>query len=122
MLSLSRLRRAGRYIIELFLWPHRLMVRTPGFHPGNLSSILGGATRVVVQSGSIRALGARGRRFKSYLPDYARVAQSGVEQVLCKHQVIGSNPISGSRVSYSGNTSAFQADAVGSIPSTRSMI
>ena len=116
MLSLSRLRRAGRYIIELFLWPHRLMVRTPGFHPGNLSSILGGATRVVVQSGSIRALGARGRRFKSYLPDYARVAQSGVEQVLCKHQVIGSNPISGSRVSYSGNTSAFQADAVGSIP------
>ena len=25
-------------------WPHRLMVRTPGFHPGNLSSILGGAT------------------------------------------------------------------------------
>ena len=45
MLSLSRLRRAGRYIIELFLWPHRLMVRTPGFHPGNLSSILGGATR-----------------------------------------------------------------------------
>ena len=76
----------------------------------------------MVQSGSIRALGARGRRFKSYLPDYARVAQSGVEQVLCKHQVIGSNPISGSRVSYSGNTSAFQADAVGSIPSTRSMI
>ena len=50
----------------------------------------------------------------------ARVAQSGVEQVLCKHQAIGSNPIPGSRVSYNGNTSAFQADAVGSIPSTRS--
>ena len=66
---MGRLRRAGRYIIELFLWPHRLMVRTPGFHPGNLSSILGGATRVVVQSGSIRALGARGRRFESCLPD-----------------------------------------------------
>ena len=65
----GRLRRAGRYIIELFLWPHRLMVRTPGFHPGNLSSILGGATRVVVQLGSIPALGAGGRRFKSYLPD-----------------------------------------------------
>ena len=120
MLGLSRLRRAGRYIIELYFWPHRLMVRTPGFHPGNLSSILGGATRVVVQSGSIRALGARGRRFKSYLPD-ARVAQL-VEQGSCKAQVVGSNPISGSRVSYSGNTSAFQADAVGSIPSTRSMI
>ena len=67
---MGRLRRVGRYIIELYFWPHRLMVRTPGFHPGNLSSILGGATRVVVQSGSIRALGARGRRFKSYLPDY----------------------------------------------------
>ena len=26
--------------------PHRLMVRTPGFHPGNLSSILGGATKL----------------------------------------------------------------------------
>ena len=50
------------------------MVRTPGFHPGNLSSILGGATRVVVQLGSIPALGAGGRRFKSYLPD-ARVTQ-----------------------------------------------
>ena len=45
-----------------------------------------------------------------------------LEQVLCKHQVVGSNPISGSRVSYNGNTSAFQADAVGSIPSTRSII
>ena len=72
----------------------------------------------MVQSGSIRALGARGRRFKSYLPD-ARVAQL-VEQGSCKAQVVGSNPISGSRVSYNGNTSAFQADAVGSIPSTRS--
>ena len=28
------------------IWPHRLMVRTPGFHPGNLSSILGGATNL----------------------------------------------------------------------------
>ena len=27
---------------------------------------------------------------------FARVAQSGLEQVLCKHQVVGSNPISGS--------------------------
>ena len=43
----GRLRRAGRYIVELFLWPHRLMVRTPGFHPGNLSSILGGATIIL---------------------------------------------------------------------------
>ena len=74
--------------------------------------------RVVVQFGSIRALGARGRRFKSYLPD-ARVAQL-VEQGSCKAQAVGSNPIPGSRVSYNGNTSAFQADAVGSIPSTRS--
>ena len=75
--------------------------------------------RVVVQSGSIHALGAWGRRFKSYLPD-ARVAQL-VEQGSCKAQVVGSNPISGPRVSYNGNTSAFQADAVGSIPSTRSI-
>ena len=52
-------------------------------------------------------------------PD-ARVAQL-VEQGSCKAQVVGSNPISGSRVSYNGNTSAFQADAVGSIPSTRSI-
>ena len=50
--------------------------------------------RVVVQSGSIRALGARGRRFKSYLPD-ARIAQL-VEQGFCKAQVVGSNPIPGS--------------------------
>ena len=50
----------------------------------------------------------------------ARVAQLA-EQLPCKHQVVGSNPISGSRVLYNGNTSAFQADAVGSIPSTRSI-
>ena len=50
----------------------------------------------------------------------ARVAQV-VEQGSRKAQVVGSNPISGPRVSYSGNTSAFQADAVGSIPSTRSI-
>ena len=75
-------------------WPHRLMVRTPLFQGGDMSSTLVGATRVVVQSGSIRALGARGRRFKSYLPD-ARVAQL-VEQGSCKAQVVGSNPISGS--------------------------
>ena len=81
--------------------------------------ILSAPPRVVVQSGSIHALGAWGRRFKSYLPD-ARVAQSGLEQGSCKAQVVGSNPISGSRVSYNGNTSAFQADAVGSIPSIRS--
>ena len=94
MLGLSRLRRAGRYIVELFLWPIRLVVRTPGFHPGNRSSILLSATRVVAQSGRARALGARGCRFKSYLPD-ARVAQL-VEQGSCKAQVVGSNPISGS--------------------------
>ena len=75
----------------------------------------------MVQSGSIRALGARGRRFESCLPD-ARVAQFGSEQGSCKAQVVGSNPISGSRVSYNGNTSAFQADAVGSIPITRSTV
>ena len=74
----------------------------------------------MVQFGSIRALGARGRRFKSYLPD-ARVAQL-VEQLICNQPVIGSTPIPGSRVSYNGNTSAFQADAVGSIPSTRSNV
>ena len=70
------------------------MVRTPGFHPGNLSSILGGATRVVVQFGSIPALGAGGRRFKSYLPD-ARVAQL-VEQLICNQQVGGSSPFASS--------------------------
>ena len=76
--------------------------------------------RIVVQSGSIPALGAGGRRFKSYLSD-ARVAQL-VEQLICNQPVVGSSPIPGSRVSYSGNTSAFQADAVGSIPSTRSLL
>ena len=72
------------------------MVRTPGFHPGNLSSILGGATQVVVQSGSIPALGAGGRRFKSCLPD-ARVAQL-VEQLICNQPAVGSSPISGSMI------------------------
>ena len=76
--------------------------------------------RIVVQFGSIHALGAWGRRFKSYLSD-ARVAQL-VEQGFCKPQAVGSNPISGSRVSYNGITPAFQAGDVGSIPSTRSMI
>ena len=50
----------------------------------------------VVQSGRMLALGASGRRFKSCRRDHLRV-------------------------SYSGNTSAFQADADGSIPSTRSI-
>ena len=51
----------------------------------------------------------------------ARVAQL-VEQGSCKAQVVGSNPISGSRVSYNGITPAFQAGDVGPIPSTRSKI
>ena len=71
------------------------MVRTLPFQGRDMSSTLVGATRVVVQSGSIPALGAGGRRFESYLPD-ARVAQM-VEQGFCKPQVVGSNPISGSR-------------------------
>ena len=75
--------------------------------------------RVVVQSGSIRALGARGRRFKSYLPD-ARVAQFGQSRALVKLRSLVRIQSLALRVSYSGNTSAFQADAVGSIPSTRS--
>ena len=49
----------------------------------------------------------------------ARVAQL-VEQGSCKAQVVGSNLIPGSRVSYNGITPAFQAGDVGSIPSTRS--
>ena len=56
----------------------------------SLSTILG-----VAQSGSASALGAEGRRFESYHRDHMRV-------------------------SYSGNTSAFQADAVSSILTTRS--
>ena len=31
--------------ISLTIWPHRLTVRTPGFHPGNPSSILGEITK-----------------------------------------------------------------------------
>ena len=32
--------------ISLTVWSHRLTVRTPGFHPGNRSSILLGITKV----------------------------------------------------------------------------
>ena len=58
------------------------------------------------------------------LLEYATVAQK-VEQGFCKPQVPGSIPGGGSvsmRVSYSGNTSAFQADAGSSILPTRSKI
>ena len=34
-------------MLKLHRWSHRLMVRTPGFHPGNPSSILGGITMIV---------------------------------------------------------------------------
>ena len=51
----------------------------------------------------------------------ADVAQL-VEQEFCKLQVVGSNPIASSkRVSYNGITLAFQANDVGSIPTTRSI-
>ena len=53
--------------------PIRLMVRTPGFHPGNRGSIPLSAT------------------------NYGAVAQL-VEQGSCKAQVVGSNPISGSMI------------------------
>ncbi len=33
-------KQADFYFISLRIWPHRLTVRTPGFHPGNRSSIL----------------------------------------------------------------------------------
>ena len=59
------------------------------------SSPVGTANLGVAQSGSASALGAEGRRFESYHRDHMRV-------------------------SYSGNTSAFQADAVSSILTTRS--
>ena len=54
--------------------------------------------------------------------EYATIAQQ-VEHVICNDEVPGSIPGGGSttvRVSYSGNTSAFQADAESSILSTRS--
>ena len=51
--------------------------------------------REVVQSGRMRALGARGRRFESCLPYQAGVAQL-VEQGFCKPQGVGSNPITSS--------------------------
>ncbi len=35
-------------LILISLWPHRLVVRTPGFHPGNRSSILLGATKITI--------------------------------------------------------------------------
>ncbi len=27
------------YVVRYTIWPHRLVVRTPGFHPGNRGSI-----------------------------------------------------------------------------------
>ena len=50
--------------------------------------------REVVQSGRMRALGARGRRFESCLPNQAGVAQL-VEQGVCKPQAVGASPTSG---------------------------
>ena len=34
--------------MTLTIWPHRLTVRTPGFHPGNRSSILREVTKVKI--------------------------------------------------------------------------
>ena len=47
-----------------------------------------------------------------------------VERHLAKVDVAGSSPVfrSNMRVSYIGNTPAFQAGKVGSIPTTRSML
>ena len=56
------------------------------------------------------------------LLEYATIAQQA-EHVICNDEVPGSIPGGGSttvRVSYSGNTSAFQADAGSSILPTRS--
>ena len=58
------------------------------------------------------------------LLEYATIAQQ-VEHVICNDEVPGSIPGGGSttvRVSYSGNTSAFQADAGSSILPTRSKL
>ena len=40
--------------IEIIFWPIRLVVRTPGFHPGNRSSILLWATRITKEIWPIR--------------------------------------------------------------------
>ena len=74
------------------------LVITLACHAGiRSSSLLGTANLGVVQSGRMLALGASGRRFKSCRRDHLRV-------------------------SYSGNTSAFQADARSSILLTRSIL
>ncbi len=44
---------------SLKIWPHRLTVRTPGFHPGNRSSIL----REVTKSAQFRKLPPAGAIF-----------------------------------------------------------
>ena len=59
-----------------------------------------------------------------YKRNNATIAQQ-VEHVICNDEVPGSIPGGGSttmRVSYSGNTSAFQADAGSSILPTRSKL
>ena len=59
------------------------------------------------------------------LPSSAPLRESGsmVERHLAKVDVAGSSPVfrSNMRVSYIGNTPAFQAGKVGSIPTTRSI-
>ena len=78
----GRLRRAGRYIIELLLWPIRLMVRTPGFHPGNRGSIPLSATNygAVVKRDNL-ALALRSRGFDSLQLHYYILY--GVSYKLC---------------------------------------
>ena len=73
--------------------------------------------------GRASALQAEGQRFEPVnLHHYADLAQL-VEQLTCNQQVVGSSPIVGTmRVQFNGRTSAFQADYVGSIPITRSII
>jgi hypothetical protein len=46
-------------VIKFFLvqWPHRLVVRTPGFHPVNGSSILPGATNWFFNANSFSTKG-----------------------------------------------------------------
>ena len=90
-----------RLLYNAPLWGVRLMVRTPGFHPGNRGSIPLRPTKIFVerfpsgQRDQTVNLPAQPSKVRILLSPPSAALAHLVEQLTCNQQVIGSTPISG---------------------------